>query len=720
LERRSWEPAVRHLIAAEEFDRAAAVIAKRGFEWISSGALGALAALADSIPQSALKRHPRAVANRAEVARLRGEYEVAQSMFKRAAALLQGGDDSEGEAEVLHSLATLARRQSDYELAFTYLDRAIGLTNATSAIRTKCGNTRGLCLVAMGEWTAAEREFRSALQSAEERHDERYSRLIAHNLGTPAGIRGDFGEALRWLSRMLQSDRPSSPMPQEAVAHLNMARCHIFRGDFETAERHLDHALERCQLFNLVAARAETFEAYGNLYRERGDIERANEYYERAARAYSEAGISLTRTELFEERALLSLLIGDLAAARTLIEGLIIARPPEKDERGYHTASLTRGRILSEQGEFESAHQDLSNALQYFHSHSFYYYEAQACMAIALCELKLNREHRMLEHLRRAVDLAVRYDYEYWLKRETLKNPELFDAEEARELLPSDLREQLSSVQKSAPKPAAIEVAAFTLTTKPVTDLTINMLGPVEIVRDATRPLAADAWSTRRARDILCFIASRPHRRASKDLIVDTFWGETEIDVVEKNFHPTISHTRRAVNSNQPLKQNFLLYKDSDYQLNPEFSYQIDIEEFDRLLDEGKKAWRSRDFEECVKAYEDAVALYRGEFMQGCYEAWIEEQRTYYSEQYLRLLEVLAGVAQHKGEWAKSMQLAQRILHEDQFREGIHCLVMRAHGALGNRGAVKHQYESLRRLLKTELGVEPGPQTRNLFQELIG
>ena len=38
----------------------------------------------------------------------------------------------------------------------------------------------------------------------------------------------------------------------------------------------------------------------------------------------------------------------------------------------------------------------------------------------------------MLEHLRRAVDLAVRYDYEYWLKRESLNNPELFSTEEAR------------------------------------------------------------------------------------------------------------------------------------------------------------------------------------------------------------------------------------------------------------------------------------------------
>ena len=128
-------------------------------------------------------------------------------MFRRAATLLQQQKDAEGEAETLHSLATLARRQGDFQLAFTYLDRAIELTDANSVVRTKCGNTRGLCLVAMGDWIGAEREFRSALQSAEERNDEHYSRLIAHNLGTPAGIRGDFGEALRWLRRMLRPIR---------------------------------------------------------------------------------------------------------------------------------------------------------------------------------------------------------------------------------------------------------------------------------------------------------------------------------------------------------------------------------------------------------------------------------------------------------------------------------------------------------------------------------
>jgi len=197
FERQAWEPAVRHLLAAEDFVSAAGLIADRGVEWISTGALGSLSSLADSLPPGGARGHPRALAHRAEVARLQGEYEFAHSLLRRAVPLLHERADNEGEADALHSLATLARREGDYELAFSYLDRAILLSEANSAVRMKCANTRGLCLVAMGEWTPAEREFRAALQAAEERNDEYYIRLIAHNLGTPAGMRGDFGEALR-------------------------------------------------------------------------------------------------------------------------------------------------------------------------------------------------------------------------------------------------------------------------------------------------------------------------------------------------------------------------------------------------------------------------------------------------------------------------------------------------------------------------------------------
>lgn len=715
LDRGNWNQAVRHLLEAEDFDRAGEVIAEHGAGWIASGKLASLVSLAEALPTAVLEAHPRAMAHRAEVARLRGELETAQGLFRRAAAALQAKGDDEGEADALHSLATIARRQGDHDAAFKYLDRAIELTKPESAVRIKCGNTRGLCYVSLGEWTAAEREFRIALQSAEERNDQHHLRLITHNLGLPAMMRGDFGAALHWLRRMLRTDGHEGPIPQEAWAHLNIARCHLYRGEMEDCERHLDLALERCQLFNLVGPVGEAFEAYGNLYRERGELTRAAEFYERAARAYDEAGIDLSRVELLEEQSLLLLKAGNLARARGQIDRLIELRSARSDEAGVFTARLARARIQIANGECGAARHELLPALEYFRPRGLYYYEAQACIDLAACESALGQEPEMFEYLRRVMDLAARYDYEYWLGQEVAHRPALFASDLAQEILPPDLRAQASAVEAAAPLP----VTAADLTPGPLVDLTVNMLGPVEIFRDPARPFAPDAWTTRRARDILCFIGSRRHHRAPKDTIIDTFWSEDNVETIEKNFHPTVSHIRKALNSNQPLKQNFIIYRDGDYQLNPEFNYRIDTDTFERLIADGETARRERDYARCIECYEQAVALYRGEFMQGTYEPWVDEQRSYYREQHLRMLESLAAVAEKKHEWPRAMDLALRILREDQFREDIHCLVMRAQAALGNRVAVKEQYETLRELLQKELGVEPAMHTQKAFRELI-
>jgi DNA-binding SARP family transcriptional activator len=513
---------------------------------------------------------------------------------------------------------------------------------------------------------------------------------------------------------MLRTDSSEPPIPQEAWAYLNIARCHLYRGETEDCERHLDRALERCQLFNLVGQLGETFEAYGNLYRERGELPRAAEFYERAARSYDEAGIDLARVELLEEQAFLSLKAGDVPRARAQIDRLVELRPAQ-DDVGHFTATLARARIRIAQRENDAAREELLPALEYFRARGLYYYEAQACMGLATCELESGREPEMFDHLRRALDLTARYDYEHWLRQEIAHRPGLFASDVALEMLPADLRAQLPAIAQSAPKP----IIATDLMPGPLFDLTINMLGSVEIVRDPARPFAADAWTTRRARDILCFIASRRHHRAAKDTIIDTFWTEDNIETVEKNFHPTVSHIRKALNSNQPLKQNFIIYRDGDYQLNPEFSYRIDTETFERLISDGETARRDRDYPRCIDCYEQAVALYRGEFMQGSYDAWVDEQRSYYREQDLRMLESLASVAEKKQEWPRSMDLAQRILREDPFREDIHCMLMRGQAALGNRAAVKEQYDTLRALLQKELGVEPAMQTQKAFRELM-
>src|SRR5205085_8612688 len=106
----------------------------------------------------------------------------------------------------------------------------------------------------------------------------------------------------------------------------------------------------------------------------------------------------------------------------------------------------------------------------------------------------------------------------------------------------------------------------------------------------------------------------------------------------------------------------------------------------------GEAARRAGDSEQYRKAFEDAVALYRGDFMQSVDDEWADELRAYYREQYIRMLEALAAVAQKTEDWNRSIQLARQILRDDPYREDIHCLLMRAHAVLGKGAAVKEQY----------------------------
>jgi DNA-binding SARP family transcriptional activator len=249
--------------------------------------------------------------------------------------------------------------------------------------------------------------------------------------------------------------------------------------------------------------------------------------------------------------------------------------------------------------------------------------------------------------------------------------------------------------------------------------LTVRTFGFVEIFRDESKPFAPDAWTTKRARDIFIFIATSKHRRVEKDVLIDTFWADDDLKTIEKNFHPTISHIRKALNSRQSFKQNFLVFRDGAYQLNPELVYSIDTEEFETAIAEAEKAKKEKDNESFKAHLEKAHALYRGEYMAGVYDDWAEERRPFYAEQFARVLNALAKIAFSEKKWSNAAKYANEILQADPFREDAHRLLMKIFAAQSKPAAVKEQFDNLRNLLKNELGVEPAPETRRIFHELF-
>lgn len=715
IENDQWDKSMPFLLDSENYEKASEFISKNGAEWISGGAILTLHKYTEKIPFEILEKYPTALLHKAEIARLQGFYDKSTKILNRAVKLLHKKKDAAGEAEALHSLASLARRKSKFEEAFKLLKEAEKLIDENSETYFKCANTHGLCLIAGGDWTGAEQQFRYGLELAEKAGNENYIRIITHNLALPPGYRGDYAEALRWFKRIFREDQPDKQLPQEAIGHLNIGRLHLYRGEFEKSQKHLDKSLELCQLYNLKYLRGEIFETFGNYYRDIRDFQHAGEFYERASKAYIDAGINIQNRELDSERAKFYAMRGNFDKARGIYENLIELYEKNDNRVALNLTKLFLLQLRFEEGNLKNIEKQLHELVDFFRKKQFYFDETHTSLLLAQIYFSKEDRKKMKVHLQRALDLTVRFDYEHWLKEQMHNNPKFFKDEDILEKLPLDLRENIGK-EKTKQKVSSISISQEV---EFVTDLTVKLLGPIEIYRDVDNPIPAEAWTTRRARDIFCFIASSPHNQAKKDIVIEEFWRDEDPKTIEKNFHPTISHLRKALNSKQAFKQKFILFREGSYKLNPELSYSIDTEEFENFIMAAEKAKKAKDNGRFRENLEKANELYRGEFMSGVYDDWAEDRRNYLEEQHLRILTALSKISYNEQKWAKASKHIKQILKKDPFREDMQRLQLKVLSAQGKRGAIREHFEHFEKLLKDELGVAPAPETVDVYNELL-
>jgi LuxR family maltose regulon positive regulatory protein len=739
-----WSFALDHFTEAGSAEDVAEMLAAHGAELVAAGRFETIKRAFDGLTESAVEAHPRALITRADVALIESDSPRASMLYGKAEQMGRDAGDRAVQAEALRGQAYIARHTGDCDEAINLARAAIELAPDHHALRARCFNTIGLCsFTARHDSEGAIRNWRAALDEAREAGDDRFARIALHNLGLPYSLEGDFHEALRWLSQMIDGEPSVSkttnieppPFPQQAIAHLNIARLKIVQGRLDEAEAHLERALERCQLFNLKTATAETLEAFGNLYRERNEFTRAVDFYDEAARAYRDAGVALTDKELLDERATLYLRMGEVRVAAREADDYFRARSAGSDiERS--TALITRGRIDLAAGRTGEAEATLMEAARLAANCKLRYNEARAEMSLARVLWEMQRGDQAFSHLERAVELSRRYDYAYWMSGEAALAPSLIQAamqagiavDYLARIAPQKAAEaaaQSIAVQAEAGWAGATQaknvrphapVALFI--ERPNVDLAIRMLGAVEVYRDPAEPLK-EAWRLIKSLHILCYIASRRNHRAPKEQIIETFWGDADTETIAKNFHPTISHLRKALNTGQVVKKDFVLYREGAYLFSPQYQYRIDAEEFERLLGDAREARRNDDDEGAAQLLAEAIKLYRGDFLEELYYNWVEELQSYYRDLYFAALKELIAHHGGRGDHEQVVRYGQMLLARDPYQEDVHCALMESHVALGNRAAAIDQFDGLRRMLRRELGVAPLPATIARYEALI-
>ncbi|HEY0394159.1 MAG TPA: AAA family ATPase [Candidatus Elarobacter sp.] len=139
---------------------------------------------------------------------------------------------------------------------------------------------------------------------------------------------------------------------------------------------------------------------------------------------------------------------------------------------------------------------------------------------------------------------------------------------------------------------------------------------------------------------------------------------------------------------------------------NPGAELDLDIAEFERLAALPHRVG-------------DAVALYAGELLAGVDEDWVEPHRERFRSAFQRALAELIASARASGDHALAIASAQRLLAADPWREDALRALMTVRFETGDRAGGLAEYERFARALRDELGAEPMPETRAVYDALV-
>lgn len=168
-------------------------------------------------------------------------------------------------------------------------------------------------------------------------------------------------------------------------------------------------------------------------------------------------------------------------------------------------------------------------------------------------------------------------------------------------------------------------------------------------------------------------------------------------------------------------RSHFILREGQTLRIDPAGSCWVDLDAYQRHLDEAHSHERGGRSDEAIVSYEAAVTLYRGDLLnEDVYEDWTALERERWREAQIDALAALARLYGGRGDPRRSLQFTQRVLDLDRLREPAYRELMQYLLRTGDRAGALRAYRTCERLLREELGIAPAPETTALFDQVTG
>jgi len=247
--------------------------------------------------------------------------------------------------------------------------------------------------------------------------------------------------------------------------------------------------------------------------------------------------------------------------------------------------------------------------------------------------------------------------------------------------------------------------------------LNLNFFGSFQI-RYEGEILTENNWKSKKALNILKFIASRENKKVKKDILLDKFWSKNDKNI--KKLHSTIYYLRNTIknfiNNNQICILN---YNNGIYSLNSNI-FDIDYENLISTYKNARKLEKNNKSHTALQKYKYAMARYNGDFLKDdLYKDWTREFRQYYREIYIDIiLRTSSLIVDLKKDYNRAVELCQKGLDIDSYREELYHSLLSYLIKAGYYGKAAQKYREYSKMLSEEFSIYPGPRTQELFKKI--
>lgn len=246
--------------------------------------------------------------------------------------------------------------------------------------------------------------------------------------------------------------------------------------------------------------------------------------------------------------------------------------------------------------------------------------------------------------------------------------------------------------------------------------LHLNLLGPPQILYD-NQPLTG--FATNKAKALLFYLAVTAHTAAaeplslSRDSLATLLWSELSDTQAKQNLRSVLPDLRRLVGDHVRIDRQTVTFDRTQ-------PYWLDVEVLQRSLAPTASSVT-------LAERQAAVDLYQDEFLHGFYvqdaplfEAWVLEQREHLHLLMVNALTTMVGEYLQHTNVVAALAANRRLLRLEPWSEPAHRQQMLLLVQSGARAAALAQYETCRRLLVDEFGIEPMPETTALYEQIRG